>query len=141
MSRSIEREKKRRDSGLSALLAHEWRGQHQQLMKCVLESQGIERAHASHQKLSAAYSKLVQNDRVVEALQMKLKGLMRAADFCQEERTDALMNLSSQLDGALNRRLQLKTKCATRCVDMLLSNDSIWTTVNTLMTEDSQTSL
>ncbi|KAJ8558706.1 hypothetical protein ON010_g8742 [Phytophthora cinnamomi] len=124
----INQEKRRRDAAFAAMVAHEWKGRSEGLLRAVQQFDRAGKLNASHDRLLAMLVKLQQKREEALAVQVKLKNRLswlKADDQGREAQFQELRQLSNKLVTALSVLSRMEECRQALCMDLLQSNESI----------------
>ncbi|KAF4318937.1 hypothetical protein BBO99_00006894 [Phytophthora kernoviae] len=125
---SINKEKRRRDSVLAAMIAHDWVGKREELDDLLQSDIQIQTPSTSHEQLMAMYDKLKQKGDQVAVLQSKLQNQLSwvsAEDTSRDDTFQELEKLADQLKDELDVLSVLENQRQSVCVGFLRSNKGV----------------
>ncbi|KAG7394738.1 hypothetical protein PHYBOEH_004712 [Phytophthora boehmeriae] len=125
---SINKEKRRRDSVLAAVIAHDWIGRQEELDILVQDNTQTQTLSPSHEQMMVMYGKLEQKGNNVATLRSKLQSQLdwlNAEDTGRDDKFHELEELVEQLKAELDALSELESQRQRACVRFLKSDKSI----------------
>ncbi|KAG7394737.1 hypothetical protein PHYBOEH_004711 [Phytophthora boehmeriae] len=125
---SINKEKRRRDTVLATLIAHDWSDRHEELNSHLHRRDRGRNPSGSHEKLVSIYGKLEKKGDEMLALQAKLKsrlGWLNGGDTGRDAQFEELQELKNRMEVEISALSRLEVQRQMLCVDLLRSNEAV----------------